>query len=67
VVEASWQALVDSVEFKLHKDNVKPRIPTLSTGNGAHHAADGKADGTVKRATKNRRAASSVGSIAAKL
>ena len=26
VVEASWQALVDSVEFKLHKDNVKPRI-----------------------------------------
>ncbi|MGH7878534.1 MAG: citramalate synthase, partial [Candidatus Binataceae bacterium] len=26
VVEASWQALVDSIEFKLHKDNVKPRI-----------------------------------------
>jgi 2-isopropylmalate synthase len=25
VVEASWQALVDSVEYKLHKDNVKPR------------------------------------------
>ena len=26
VVEASWQALLDSVEFKLHKDNVKPQI-----------------------------------------
>lgn len=26
VVEASWQALVDSVEFKLHKDKVKPRL-----------------------------------------
>jgi 2-isopropylmalate synthase len=26
VVEASWQALVDSVEYKLHKDNLKPRI-----------------------------------------
>jgi hypothetical protein len=26
VIEASWQALIDSIEFKLHKDNVKPRI-----------------------------------------
>jgi hypothetical protein len=26
VVEASWQALVDSVEFKLHKDHLKPRV-----------------------------------------
>ncbi len=26
VVEASWQALIDSIEFKLHKDNVKPQI-----------------------------------------
>ncbi len=25
VVEASWQALVDSVEYKLHKDHLKPR------------------------------------------
>jgi 2-isopropylmalate synthase len=25
VIEASWQALVDSVEYKLHKDNVKPK------------------------------------------
>jgi hypothetical protein len=34
VVEASWQALVDSVEFKLHKDNVKPRIRPPATTNG---------------------------------
>src|SRR5713101_717707 len=26
VIEASWQALIDSIEFKLHKDNLKPRI-----------------------------------------
>jgi 2-isopropylmalate synthase len=26
VIEASWQALVDSIEFKLHKDNIKPQI-----------------------------------------
>ncbi|HLW72361.1 MAG TPA: citramalate synthase [Candidatus Binataceae bacterium] len=40
VVDASWQALVDSIEFKLHKDSVKPRIGrTAATksikGNGA--------------------------------
>jgi len=36
VVEASWQALVDSVEFKLHKDNAKPRIlPNQTAANGA--------------------------------
>ena len=29
VVEASWQALVDSVEYKLHKDNVKPRSSSI--------------------------------------
>ncbi|HZY59668.1 MAG TPA: citramalate synthase [Candidatus Binataceae bacterium] len=28
VIEASWQALVDSVEYKLHRDRAKPRIPT---------------------------------------
>ncbi len=27
VIEASWQALVDSVEYKLHRDRAKPRIP----------------------------------------
>ena len=35
VVEASWQALVDSVEYKLHKDNVKPRIRSALKRNGA--------------------------------
>jgi 2-isopropylmalate synthase len=47
VVEASWQALVDSVEYKLHKDNLRPRIKPASKLNGArpapraanHHAA----------------------------
>ncbi|MDO8434833.1 MAG: citramalate synthase [Candidatus Binatus sp.] len=37
VVEASWQALVDSIEYKLHKDNVKPRSrPAAPKLNGAH-------------------------------
>ncbi len=35
VVEASWQALVDSIEYKLHKDNLKPRIKAASKQNGA--------------------------------
>jgi 2-isopropylmalate synthase len=30
VVEASWQALLDSVEFKLHKDQAKPRKPAVN-------------------------------------
>jgi 2-isopropylmalate synthase len=34
VVEASWQALVDSIEYKLHKDNVKPRLKAPSKSNG---------------------------------
>jgi 2-isopropylmalate synthase len=36
VVEASWQALVDSIEFKLLKDNVKPasQPEALADGNG---------------------------------
>jgi hypothetical protein len=39
VVEASWQALVDSVEFKLHKDNVKARVLPHhgAKANGARH------------------------------
>jgi 2-isopropylmalate synthase len=39
VVEASWQALVDSVEFKLHKDNAKPRVlpHNGAKANGARH------------------------------
>ncbi len=47
VVEASWQALVDSVEYKLHKDNLRPRMKPATKLNGArprpraanHHAA----------------------------
>jgi 2-isopropylmalate synthase len=35
VVEASWQALVDSVEYKLHKDNAKPRSRAHAKSNGA--------------------------------
>jgi 2-isopropylmalate synthase len=27
VIEASWQALVDSVEYKLHRERAKPRTP----------------------------------------
>jgi 2-isopropylmalate synthase len=42
VVEASWQALVDSVEYKLHKDNVKPRSK----------AATGKQNGSRPRSAK---------------
>jgi hypothetical protein len=55
VVEASWQALVDSIEFKLHKDNVKPRIGRAAGSktvnvNGAH--IDGARPAT-RRVTKN--------------
>jgi 2-isopropylmalate synthase len=50
VVEASWQALVDSVEFKLHKDNAKPRA--------AHPAVNGAGRGltpaTSLRSNVNR-------------
>ncbi|MGH9639538.1 MAG: alpha-isopropylmalate synthase regulatory domain-containing protein, partial [Bryobacteraceae bacterium] len=31
VVEASWQALVDSIEYKLHKDNLKPRVKAAAS------------------------------------
>jgi 2-isopropylmalate synthase len=43
VVEASWQALVDSVEYKLHKDNVKPRAKPASKQEGPRHVAHSKA------------------------
>jgi 2-isopropylmalate synthase len=42
VVEASWQALLDSVEFKLHKDKAKPRKPAVSVTDYA------RANGLVK-------------------
>jgi len=35
VVEASWQALLDSVEYKLHKANLRPRIRPALRPNGA--------------------------------
>ena len=35
VVEASWQALVDSVEYKLHKDAARPRNVKHPPGDGA--------------------------------
>ena len=41
VVEASWQALVDSVEYKLHKDNAKPRVQPAAS-NGAASSKSGK-------------------------
>lgn len=40
VVEASWQALIDSVEYKLHKDNVKPR-PRPAPQNGSYPSSGG--------------------------
>ncbi len=51
VIEASWQALVDSMEYKLHKDNVKPRAAARaslnSTGKGSAHTRSvrGRASG----------------------
>jgi LeuA allosteric (dimerisation) domain len=47
VVEASWQALVDSVEFKLHKDNVKPKIRPPALTNGARRVAKNRGIETV--------------------
>jgi len=47
VVEASWQALVDSVEFKLHKDNVKPKTRPLAVSNGARRNAKSRGGETI--------------------
>jgi 2-isopropylmalate synthase len=43
VIEASWQALVDSIEYKLHKDGVKPRLRPAAARNGGRPAANGAA------------------------
>jgi 2-isopropylmalate synthase len=48
VVEASWQALVDSVEYKLHKDHVKPRVKLA--------AENGNARGAVAAKPRSKRA-----------
>jgi len=45
VIEASWQALVDSVEYKLHKDNVRPRTRPAPKSNGARPRAKTAANG----------------------
>ncbi|MGC2763490.1 MAG: alpha-isopropylmalate synthase regulatory domain-containing protein, partial [Candidatus Binatus sp.] len=50
VVEASWQALVDSVEYKLHKDNVKPRAKAASKHNGARPRSARAAENAPARA-----------------
>ncbi len=54
VVEASWQALIDSVEYKLHKDNVKPRLRHHARHNGAKpraaHASNPHDDASENRA-----------------
>jgi 2-isopropylmalate synthase len=34
VIEASWQALVDSVEYRLHKMKARPRIRPAASANG---------------------------------
>ena len=53
VVDASWQALVDSIEYKLHKDNVKPRSNTASRRNGAK-PRPGRVSGTPHEAGNGR-------------
>ncbi|MBF6569937.1 MAG: citramalate synthase [Candidatus Binataceae bacterium] len=47
VIEASWQALVDSVEYKLHKDGVKPRSRPAVTRNGSIENHEGGAAGNL--------------------
>ena len=47
VVEASWQALVDSVEYKLHKDNLKPRVRSAARNGAQSRAARGNQEGAA--------------------
>jgi len=42
VVEASWQALVDSVEYKLHKDHLKPRARPADVNGDSKGKSSGK-------------------------
>ena len=57
VVEASWQALVDSVEYKLHKDHVKPRIKAVSKRNGTRaNSVDNNKSAKNKSAENNHAA-----------
>jgi 2-isopropylmalate synthase len=50
VIEASWQALVDSVEYKLHKDNAKPRTKPARKGDGAQALDASSAENGLHRA-----------------
>jgi 2-isopropylmalate synthase len=45
VVEASWQALVDSVEYKLHKDHLKPRAKPPGANGDLASVVGGKSRG----------------------
>ena len=55
VVEASWQALIDSIEFKLHKDDVKSRVGRTAVNgrklNGAK-LADARSNGAEPGETR---------------
>jgi 2-isopropylmalate synthase len=62
VVEASWQALLDSVEFKLHKDQAKPRRPRIGVsdnarGNGLVKSRNGLVSPVPHRGSSGSRAA----------
>lgn len=53
VVEASWQALVDSVEFKLHKDNAQPRLQPIAPGAEGASPSGAKSNG-IKPASQGK-------------
>jgi 2-isopropylmalate synthase len=55
VVEASWQALVDSVEYKLHKDNVKAHIKPLPATDGVRPRERGKLKGEAATELRGER------------
>jgi 2-isopropylmalate synthase len=51
VVEASWQALIDSVEFKLHKDDAKAPARSHAMANG-HDANGTGTNGALRNGAK---------------
>ena len=51
VVEASWQALIDSVEFKLHKDDAKAPARSHDMANG-HDANGAGTNGALRNGAK---------------
>lgn len=49
VVEASWQALLDSVEYKLHKDDARPRLRRAARAAAApSHQRRGQGNGAAR-------------------